>query len=334
LATGTEERFVMPQGKAGLAAVRALVQWALDFSDDGTDAGFPFDRPYLDLYRRCQQICRAAESLLWKQPDDPDVHRALERLHRIVEPVRSELPFQRPARIVEARARLFDELRDAMRLKPKLPLTLAPAVVATPEQQRDEIRDVKAAIEALTVSLQERRPQRGPAQDLREAIDVILQHLADHGRSLWGHVIDLPPHAGGGIRLVERTNVLLESFWHQIKHGERRRSGRKILTQDFEQLRAAAVFARNLLKPDYVGILCGTLDDLPRAFAALDVASRTLSLPARLRATPQQNHAEIVSSSLPKADRDLVRTVNMRDRVLIEARKHAARRTPARRGSR
>ena len=116
---------------------------------------------------------------------------------------------------------------------------------------------------------------------MREAIDTILDHLVRHGTSLWGHAITLPPEAGGGVRLVERTNTILESFFHEIKHGERRRSGRKVLTQDFEQLPAAAALARNLAKPDYVAVLCGTLDDLPRAFAALDVAGRDNSLPVR-----------------------------------------------------
>jgi hypothetical protein len=332
---GADERFLMPEGQAGLAVVRALGQWVLDYADDGTDAGFPFDRPYLDLYHRCLRVCRAAESLLRKPWDDRRVHRSLDRLHAIVALVRSELPFQRPARTLETRRRLFDELRETLRLKPK-PSPIAPAAAAGAQKQGDEIRDVQKAVEAFQASLEKRRPERGPAQDMRKAIDLILTHLERHGPSLWGHVIALPPEAGGGIRLVERTNVLLESFFHEIKHGERRRSGRKILTQDFEGLPAAAVLARNLTKPDYVTILCGTLDKLPHAFAQLDAADRARSLPARLRATAFANgdEAEIVSSSLPNADRHLVRLDAMRERVLAEARTRSPRRPALQSGRR
>jgi hypothetical protein len=133
--------------------------------------------------------------------------------------------------------------------------------------------------------------------------------------------------------VVERTHVRLERVFHEIKHGERRRSGRKVLTQDFARLPAAAVLARNLTQPDYVTILCGTLADLPRACAQLDAADRSRSLPARLRAAAAiavaAEETEIVSASLPKADRDLVRTEAMQDRVLAEARSRAPRR-PAR----
>lgn len=314
--------FKMPEGHAGLAIVRALGQWVLDYPDDGTDAGFPFDSPYLDLYRRCLRACRAVESLLCKPSADPRVYQALEHLHRVVECVRSELPFQRPARIIEARAILFNQLRDALRLVPKPPV----ARPSDPREQLTQLRDVKKAVAALQLSLKKRRPMRGPAQDTRKAIDIILAHLERHGPSLWGHVVALPRAAGGGIRVVERTNVILESFFHTIKHGERRRSGRKVLTQDLEHLPAAAILARNLTCPDYVAILCGGLEHLPHAFAQLDAPDRTASLPVRRRQAAQTaDDADIVSSSLPSADRALVRTEVMQLRVLTEARSRAPR---------
>jgi hypothetical protein len=85
----------------------------------------------------------------------------------------------------------------------------------------------------LAPQLRRERPARGPAQDLRSGIDLILDHLQRHGPSLWGHELRLPR---GGTRLVDRTNNVLEGLFHVIKHGERRRSGRKVLSQDFDQL--------------------------------------------------------------------------------------------------
>jgi hypothetical protein len=327
---GTDPHFRLPEGNTGLAVVRALGQWVLDYPDDGTDAGFPFDRPWLDLYLRCFRACRAAESWLRKGCADRGVVLALERLQRVVEPVRGERSFQKQARTIEQRAHLFDELRDALRLQEKTPHEQL-GHPANPHRQVAELLDVQKAVEDLEASLEHRRPERGPAQDLRSAIDLILSHLERHGPSLWGHVIPLPAATGCGFRVVERTNVLLESFFHEIKHGERRRSGRKILTQDFEQLPASAVLARNLTKPDYVALLCGTLDDLPHAFAQLDALDRSSSLPARLRARTAASTSVdgedggVVSSSLPRADRVIVRTARLRERVLAEARSRAPR---------
>ena len=87
---------------------------------------------------------------------------------------------------------------------------------------------------------------------------------------------------------MARTNNRLESLFHTIKHGERRRSGRKILTQDFEILPPAAALATNLHHADYVSLVCGSLDRLPEAFAALD-AHASVSFD-RCRCEGKQHH--------------------------------------------
>jgi hypothetical protein len=319
---GDDAAFRLPDGRAGLAVVRAMGQWVLDYPHDGTDAGFPFDRPLLDLYRRCLRALRAIESLLRKPCDDRHAHEALERLHRIVVPVRSEVPFAALARTIERRARLHDELRDALRLQPR-----SLAGPADTNAQRRLLHDVERRVHDLEVALRKGRPQRGPAVDQRRAIDIVLAHLERHGPSLWGHVVKLPRAIGGGIRLVERTNVILESFWGDLKHGERRRSGRKDLSQDFEQLPAEALLAQNLNHADYVAVMSGTLENLPRAFADLDAEDRSRALPVRVRAATSRtaDRGDIVSASLPRADRDLVRSDVMQERVAAEIRSRAPR---------
>jgi hypothetical protein len=119
----------------------------------------------------------------------------------------------------------------------------------------------------------------------------------------------------GGVRLVARTNNDLESFFHTIKQGERRRSGRKILTQDFEALPPAATLASNLRHADYVAIVCGSLDRLPEAFAQLDAADRSRSIAT---STPV-NPISAQTASLSTMDKRLVRRPVFEDRILATA---------------
>lgn len=321
----TDESYELGTGDAGLAVVRALAQWVLDYQADGHDEGLPFGRPYLDLWRRCSTALRAVEAFLRVPSDDTKVQKALERLHLVIAPVRTQLPFQRPAAALEARARLFDELRQALRIQSK-PVAGPPEAPSTPKAL-GELRDIQRAVEKLTVSLRGRRPGRGPAQDTRKAIDLILDHLKRHGPSLWGHAIPVPKASGAPTRLVERTNMLLEAFFGNLKHGERRRSGRKTLTQDLENFPGAAPLAANLTKPDYVEILCNSLAQLPRAFATLDEEDRRLALPHRKRTNPD-NTGDIESASLPTADRNLIRSKELRQMVQAAARSRAPRLTP------
>ena len=325
------ESHLLPEGAAGLAAVRAVVQWVLDYPSAGNDQGFPFDRPYLDLFERCAQARRAADAFLRTPPRDRPVRAALERLHAALSPTVSEVPFVQLAATLTRRAGLFDELRDALRLhaKPSGRNEAASAIPGVTDAAVTELRDVKQAVEALVAELRERRPQRGPAQDTRAAIDLVLRHVDKHGATLWGHAIALPDTAGtgGGVRLVDRTNNVLEGLFHAIKHGERRRSGRKVLTQDFESLPPAAVLTPNLSHADYVQVLCGSLDQLPRAFAKLDAAAseRARRVPkdpasgstGTIAPPPEPPFA--ATASLPKEDRGLIRTDAMRQRVLAAA---------------
>jgi hypothetical protein len=97
---GPLDRYQLPAGTAGVAAVRALAQWVLDFPRDGHDQRFPFDLPGLDLYRRCHRTCRAVDAFLRAPGEDRKVHKLLVRLHHVLDPVRAELPFRRPVEII------------------------------------------------------------------------------------------------------------------------------------------------------------------------------------------------------------------------------------------
>jgi hypothetical protein len=315
----------LPGGTTGLAVVRAIAQWVLNYSADGADEGFPFDLPYLDFHHRSSRALRAAEAFLRSAPSDHKVQRLLERLHRTLEPIRGEVPFARTTLVLERRARLFAQLRQALRLRTKPDASL-PSPRASPAEIA-ELQDIESNAKKLTTSLRRRRPARGPAQDTREAIDVVLDHLERHGSSLFGQIISLPRASGGGVRLVDRTNLALEGFFGAMMHAERRRSGRKNLGQDLEHLPGGAPLAHNLTCADYVAIACGSLDDLPQAFAQLDAPDRRLALPVRRRAAPEEN-SDVLGSSLPRADRVIVGSDELEQRIRAAARSRAPRRQP------
>jgi hypothetical protein len=299
-------RHQLPSGSAGLAMAHSLIQWILDFSQDGAHLGFPFDQPYLDFYLRCRKLRRAADAFLRTAHPDASVQRALKQLARLLSPVVNDKTFAAVAAILLKRAHLFDELRTALRLHPSTGSTPGADRILSPQRAADELQDISRAVDHLRRSLRRRRPERGPAHDTREAIDVVIQHLARHGPSLWGHAIPLPKKAGGGFYVMDRTNNLLEGFFHQIKHEERRRSGRKVLTYDFERLPPEAALAFNLLRPDYVKLLCGSLDKLPQAFAELDAEQRSAKSPAAKSVVAKPNEPQLLSASLPSSDRPFV----------------------------
>ena len=84
---------------------------------------------------------------------------------------------------------------------------------------------------------------------------------------------------GRALAVVDRTNNVLEQFFGTAKQGLRRRVGRAHLGRDLEDQPAQVALTANLRQPDYVRVLCGTLEKLPQAFAQLDGQPCTGPLP-------------------------------------------------------
>ena len=307
----------IPQGQNGIAVVRAISQWTLDYQADATGLDFPFDRPFMDLYDRCLVALRATDAFLCTPPNDQKVIRALKRLHRRLSLVNCEGAFRQNILRLRRRATLFDEMRDVLRLAAKLPK----------DETSRELDDIRDHFDKWVADLEEGRPKRGPAQDIRDAIDIILKHIQKHGKNLWGHAVSLPEIAGKQTRLVNRTNFLLENRFKHMKHGERRRSGRRILTQDLEHLPAESALVYNLTFDDYVSIVCGSLDQLPEAFAQLDRDQQRKTLMGMASSDKNDLGSVLQTStaSLSTADRHVVRTKQMNIRIRAAASSRATK---------
>jgi hypothetical protein len=314
--------YSLPSGRRGLAIVRSMAQWVLDFHADGQGHGFPYDRPYLDLYERCRLVLRTADAFLRIPPKDTKVRSSLRRLARLLAPVLDDDDFLHLSRKLRTRVKCFEELRAALRLTPK---TSSSNTTQTPKDAALELNDVHTAVDKLVASLQERRPSRGPAVDTREAIDIILEHIERHYDYLWGHALSISLAQGEAVRVVDRTNNIPENFFRALKQPERRRSGRKNLARDFELLLPAAGLVPNLDRPDYVSILCGSLDDLPHAFASLDARDRLQAQfdPTHPRSSPLP--PPLSTASFPPEDRKIIRLDSMRLRILTAANSRAPR---------
>ncbi len=305
--TRIEDSGGLPPGLNGLTIVRAVAQWTLDFKSDLTGLDFPFDRPYLAFYDRCSAAFEAAEAFALDPPDSGEVEKCLERLLRILSALHRETSFKITARDLRRRAVLFDKLRDRLRMAVKPPEN---------ESEKD-LHSIRSGFDDWIETLKKDRSRRGTAKDLREAMDIVFRHVEKHGGNLWDHAIPLPGHAGGGKRMAPRTNEKLENFFGMIKHGERRRSGHKNLTHVLETMKAEVALAHNPSRPDYVEIVCGSLENLPKAFRQLDEEDN-LSIDRNIRKNEPAEIEEILqlsSASLSADDRRVVRCEKMNEKV-------------------
>ncbi len=299
---------LLPKGKMGLAIVRAMAQSALDYLENNKNQRFPFVLSYVEFYQRCKTLYQACEFYINLSQTDKSVLKALKRLVRVLAPVILDLSFERIAQTLFFRFKLFTELRTALRLNSDNAVKKIKPGVQESQSVARELNDIKKALREYKVSLQLRYLRGECSKEKQQAVETILKHLKEHENNLWGHVIQMPKSAEGGIKIVCRTNNCLENFNGRLKQEERKRSGRKVLTKDFEDLPEGAPLIKNLKKLDYVEILCGSLENLPTAIARLDQAERAKK---DVKGTQPIKTGYFATASLPKNERQFIRKINI-----------------------
>ncbi len=85
----------------------------------------------------------------------------------------------------------------------------------------------------------------------------------------------------------------------------------------------------NLNHPDYVKIICGSLDGLPEAFAKLDMQELSNILEKKSTAVKIDKGSERVeTASLSNADRSFIRKTLIEENILAAASSRAPRVNP------
>ncbi len=313
----------LPEGSIGIAALRSHVQWVLDIHSETNNLRFPFELPHVIFHDQCKELNLACDTYIKCVPNDPYLIRSLKRLVKILDPIIMDDSFSDVVEILRRRNQLFSELRSAIRVIPKISGGKKP-VAQSLDVQLAELNDIKMAVAKLKSSLIKRRPKSGSRRDEQDAIDTILKHLDQHEESLWGHVIQLPNHSGGGIRLVQRTNLAAEGLFGEFKRRMRRQTGKKILTQELESIPPESTLVSNLKDPRYVQILCGSIENLPDAFAELDrdenLNRDKLKLESKEQPlTPKETRFKIETASLSRSDKNFVRKPSLKTKILNAA---------------
>jgi len=300
-ASTTEVRFGPGRVREELLA---LVLWTLEGT--GTkNAHFPFSLPHLDFVRRCSQALQRANAWLPCPRTQPE-RRALRHLGSVVARLQRDCRVASASQTLDHGWQAFCALRDVLRLSNA---ELPRGDTRTRQQPRPalellRLHEIEQAVQDYRAQLQQRLPkQHSCSRKPASPQALILKYLDRYGARLFGHPA-YRDEDGEIVAVVPRTNNPAEHFFGRTKQSLRRRLGRANLGRDLQQQPAQAALAANLRHPEYVRVLCGSLENLPAAFAAL----HTRSMPT--------------SSALHRDHRD--KQLHRRVRQLLEAHAKAA----------
>jgi len=310
------------EGRFGKGVVHeqllALVLWILE--GDGTkDLLYPFALVHLAFFQRCRQALQRAQC--WVQgPRTLPERRALDHLATLVRRFDQDHRFTTAVTRLEAGWQAFCELRDVLQLSntelPRADGRAHQRELAPLEARR--LREIEAALRDYRAELAEHIVSTHNEGALSASPSaVIMKYLDRYGAHLFGHPTRRDEE-GAIVAIVERTNNVPEHFFGEEKQHLRRRLGRAHLGRDLEDQPAQAALAANLRHPDYVRVLCGSLDHLPIAFAELDEqaleqatplsrSNRDTKLQQRIRALLKDEKTVVSETDSQESNRCLTR---------------------------
>jgi len=282
-----------------------LVLWVLDYKNELTGKGVPFDLAWMHYYERCRTACDMIDKVEKKyirrretrkgrkQPPAPKVDKFWVQLAYI----RRSLNLLLKNRLatasfneVKRRDELFSELRGAFH---------SPVLKVDCSQKRssplseNSNGDINAVASSdVKKNLEKIKDRIINSKEPTDAETVILTHIDKYFDSLTtklfidGEEVPLP-----------RTNNMCELYFRETKRAIRMIHGQKNLSKAMDQLPAEMAYMRNLESPLYMRIV---FDDQPihNAFAEIEQKQFQLELSGMKEAMPENLVGKPIRNSM------------------------------------
>ena len=243
------------------AAVYALSLWCLQAKHCGDGYGFPFDRPLLAMAERVLILLDCLPHLMQTLGGANLVaNRLFVHLTRNVMDVVADPDFETNVEELRWRCRLFDTLRQAMRI----------AVAGG----RDGLNDDGAGPEMDTIRKRVDCFRHRLDAEEKLAADPLCFKLAaqidKYHEKLFADPIHVSTPSGSVVVYPQRTNNILEQFFRSLRRDHRRRTGDNRMHRALQTMLADTPLVKNLSNPEYMKILLDGRPNLEALFADLD----------------------------------------------------------------
>ena len=243
------------------AAVYALSLWCLQAKHCGDGYGFPFDRPLLAMAERVLTLLDCLPQMMQTIGGDNLIaNRLFVHLTRKVMDVVTDPDFETSVEELRWRCRLFDQLRQAMRI----------AVAGG----RNGLNDDGAGIEMDTIRKRVDRFRHRLDTEAKLAADPLCCKLAEqidkYHEKLFADPLHVSTPSGPVVIYPQRTNNILEQFFRSLRRDHRRRTGDNRMHRALQTMLADTPLVKNLSNPEYMKILLDGQPNLEALFADLD----------------------------------------------------------------
>lgn len=240
-------------------ATYTLIHWAFEAPRQSQGYGFPFDRLHLEFYRRLKEIHRLLGSIMdIHLRDKAKDNKPFIRVWRLLGKVMEDKKLSESAASMEAKAEVFDKLREALR-------------IALPEGKNGLNDDGgETDIKTIEKKVSEFRGWLVSSKRRKKTYAKMIEQMDKYWDKLFADPIVVNTAEGKFIIVPQRTNNILEQFFRGEKRRGRRKSGMASLSKTLKTILADTPLVRNLENEEYYKIILNGCSTLEERFSQID----------------------------------------------------------------
>ena len=256
----------LPDSASTLAPVisaYSLIIWALDGNNQGDGYGFPFDRPQLIFVQRLISLHKHLDELKYLQlRGEWRDNKPFFKLSNTLKPIVVDTVLHWTIPKIEAKIKVFDQLREAMRIAPK-----SGSQGLNCDGDNIKMKTIKKRVTAFRANLTGQ-----PGYSRNKDYQKFIAQLNKYWKKLFADPIVVNTPRGPVTIQPQRTNNLLERLFRDFRRGNRRKTGNNSLSKTLRSMLADTPLVKNLTNPHYIDILLGGKATLQERFAEIEIA--------------------------------------------------------------
>lgn len=231
-----------------------LIEWILDFTEELSGYGFPFDREKLVFIQRMQKVRKLIHAL-------PPSRGYLQALQEEIDDVLENPMLIKQVTEMEKKAEHFDQLRKILR-------------IAEPEGScglNDDALNCDMTVMKAEVKkfINSKEIQQKCISD--SAYKKMVKQITKYWNKLFTKPINVTTKAGQTVTIQpQRTNNIMERFFREANRDSRKRTGGKTLGHVLTTMLADTPLVKNLENKKYEKIILGGCDTLAKRFAEIE----------------------------------------------------------------
>ena len=237
-----------------------LILWAFEGKKQGKGFGFPFDRPLLTFVHRLTtlhcELKQLKKIMLRGQWRD---NKPFFKLFRDLDDTLSDYALKSAIIQIESKIKVFDRLRDAMRIT-----TDEHSLGLNDDGQNPDIKTIEKSVNNFRQWL-----LNEDCFSKNNDYPKMIGQIDKYWKKLFTDPITVETSKGKSIIQPQRTNNIIERFFRDIKRRHRRRTGTSSMSKKLKTMLAQTPLVKNLETPQYVQLILGDKATLEERFSEI-----------------------------------------------------------------